>query len=229
MPKFRLDDLDGLGSLTAAVNGFGFDTGSAQTIISMDDKLCSGVALANKKTKIHYGDSKVVGYPVLNPMTLFGITHRPICGNHLPPQEGRGRVGLSPSPESASIVHHGGVGGQRVVLDRTAESLCFGSDCGAAVHPPGARKLVLTPPPTGTVMGRVTVAPESPGAPWRMYDTGATYTTSINVHGVPMCVIGYNDIEYLDANFDTNTLIVRANGDACQSMDMPQGRFSPFL
>ena len=112
----------------------------------MGDKLCDGLPLAQEVTKVHYGDSVVVGSHSRDHVEFFGVTHRPICGKNLPPQEGRGRVGLSPSSSPASLIGATGPGDRRVVLDRTAGSLCFGSDCGAAVHP-GAQKLLLTPPP----------------------------------------------------------------------------------
>lgn len=229
MPTFNLDDSNGLGALTAAVNQFGFDTGSARSVVDRNHGYCTGRLLGKPLPKpLKYGDSIVDGNYVKTPDKLFGVTHMPICGEGLPQQEGAGRIGLSPHNDPSSIVQSLGYGNRRVVLNRRTGTLCLGNDCHKSALPSKhAKKLSLHAPPQGTVDGRITVPPRETGSVWHMYDTGATDTQSFHVGGTPFCIVGYNDITYLDADFDNNKLTVEANTDACQ--DTSWGGNSRFL
>ena len=188
---------------------YSLDTGSSMAVLLN----CKNGPLSNTTIPIHYGSETGVNKVLLENDELLGESFQPLCNiSGLSKNHQDGLIGLSPhmtgQPGSGqwrvddnlhSYMNQVSMGNRRVVVDKTKNTVCIGSEC---VRPEGLTESVITP-----LNATVMLPSFSKDGKKYVLDTGSTNSIGYPLgNGERFCIIGNHEITALDVDYDSSRI-----------------------
>lgn len=183
---------------------FILDTGSA--IANFRHEYCQAHALSESsttRTTSYASDSSVTVHPAQRGDDIFGVHVVPMCSTNA--QFGEYNVlGIAPTSREENAPHSFmnavGAGDRRFVVDKSNGRFCVGRECTA---PEGELQTSNIGKSINGMPLLAVTEHSSEVVPGLILDTGSTTTWKRDSQ---WCVVGFNDINSLDVDYDSNVV-----------------------